>query len=391
MASLIIRCPARPVASPAEDWSVQDLYFSWAYAGQGDFQRVIDLDLCPMAEHVIAIVPGIDVRILELKVPAVSTKKIIQILPMLIEDELLSTATDTSIQLLPPVVSSLPDRRLVSLINREWLLWLSVKLAATHCEKIQLIPESLLLPGLASTVFFHQEDATSFYTLKDSPYTFTCWSQPTTEPLLAIAEPSHKLELVEISDALLIKGVSSEIGHYEAINLLPQEFYEYRRARHSESLHWFSRDLWKSPLRWTRYATLTLCLSYACYFAVLVWQDWQWNTTLDKATQQVLSERVGQQVDFTRLVSASCDAAHRNLETCSGDFERLLPLLQRVLQDTPPEALKSLEYSKQGLIFELQESSLSTRQHLAILKNYPVTRVDSARYLLRPYAGLAYD
>ena len=101
--------------------------------------------------------------------------------------------------------------------------------------------------------------------------------------------------------------------------------------------------------------------------------------------------RTGQQVNFTQLVSASCDAAHRNLETCSGDFERLLPLLQLVLQDTPPEALMSLEYSKQGLIFELQESSLSNNQHLAILKDYSVTRLDSARYLLPPYAGLSDD
>ena len=84
---LIIRCPVRPVAYSPEDWSSQDLYFSWAQSTDDHFKQVLDLDALPVAESVLAIIPGIDVRLTALKVPTVSNKKIIQLLPMLIEDE----------------------------------------------------------------------------------------------------------------------------------------------------------------------------------------------------------------------------------------------------------------------------------------------------------------
>ena len=387
---LIIRCPARPVANNADDWSAQDLYFSWAQGGEVKFKKVLDLDALPVADSVLAIIPGIDVRITELKIPAVSAKKIIQVLPMLIEDELLSLVADTNLQLLPPVLNQSSDRRLVSVIRRDWLLWLSQKLAVINCEQIQLISESMLLPTSASIVFFQQDETTNFYTSKKSSSNIICWSQPATEPILLTEDHSAQPVLQEMSEALLIGGITTEKQSYESINLLPDEFYDFRTERQSELQHWLSRDVWKVPLRWAKYAALTLCLSYLCYFFTLVWQDRQWEALLQNATNQVALDRDGQS-SFTRLVNASCLAAHKNLEKCGGDFERLLLALQNVLKDTPPEALKALEYSKKGLVFELLESTLSNSQRLAIVRDHSVQPLGSARFLLSPYVNLAYD
>ena len=210
MTRLIIRCPARPNANDAQEWSLQDLYFSWAQVDQGSFQKVLDLDACPVADHVLAIIPGIDIRLIELKVPAVNAKKLVQILPMLIEDDLLSSVTETRIQLLPPISEQLPDRRLVSVMDRDWLLWLSEKLAVINCQKIQLISESMLLPASDSILYFQEEDATRFYTSKSSPHDVICWSQPVNEPVLAIREGSSQSELSEISAALLISLSTTE-------------------------------------------------------------------------------------------------------------------------------------------------------------------------------------
>jgi hypothetical protein len=387
---LIIRCPVRPVASNVEDWSSLDLYFSWAQSTEADFAKVLDLDALPVTDSVLAIIPGIDVRLTELKVPAVSTKKIIQILPMLIEDELLSSVSDTSIQLLPPALNQPPDRRLVSVINRDWLLWLSQKLAVINCEKISLIPESMLLPVSDLVVFFQQEDSTIFYTSKKSA-SIICWSQSATDPVLTTEEHNDQPELLALSAALLMSGISTEKKSYESINLLPDEFYDFRRDSQSELQNWLSRDLWKVPLRWAKYSTLTLCVCYLFYIFTLVLQDQKWEALLQNATNQVMPDRVNDQASFKSLVNASCLAAHNNLENCDGDFERLLLALQNVLKDTPPEALKGLEYSKKGLVFELQESILSKSQRLAILQDYSVQRLGSARFLLHPYANLAYD
>jgi hypothetical protein len=388
---LIIRCPVRPVAYDAEDWSSQDLYFSWAPSTDTDFKKVLDLDALPVADSVLAIIPGIDVRLTELKVPAVSNKKIIQLLPMLIEDELLSSVSDTSLQLLPPMLNQSPELRLVSVINRDWLLWLSQKLAVINCEQIQLIPESILLPASDSVVYVEQEDTTHFYTSKKSATDVICWSQPATEPLLATDPLSPEPELLALTAPLLMRGVALEKKSYEAINVLPDAFFDFRRESQSELQHWLSRDLWQVPLKWAKYASLTLCVSYLCYFLTLVWQDQQWAATLQDATNQVLSESGEDQASFTKLVNASCLAAHKNLENCRGDFERQLLALQDVLKNTPPEALKGVEYSKKGLVFVLQESSLSNSQRQALAQEQAVERLGSARFLLSPYAQLAYD
>lgn len=388
---LIIRCPVRPVAINAEDWSAQDLYFSWAHSGEVAFERVLDLDTLPVADSVLAMIPGIDIRLIELKVPAVSAKKIIQVLPMLIEDELLSSVAETNIQLLPQALDQSPDLRLVSVMNRDWLLWLSQKLAMLNCEKIQLISESMLLPVSASVVFFQQEDATNFYTSKKSINNVICWSQPSTDAVLSTDPPDDQLELQELSVARVLSGITTEKESYESINLLPDEFYDFRREQQSEPQHWLSRDIWKAPLRWAKYATLTVCVSYLGYMLTLVWQDRQWEAQLQHATKQVVSDRANSQTSFTNLVNDSCLAAHKNLETCGGDFERLLLTLQNVLKDTPPEALRSVEYSKKGMVFELQESTLSNSQRLALLQDFSVQRLGPARFLLSPYASLAYD
>lgn len=391
MTRLIIRCPIRPIAINPVDWSAQDLYFSWAQSHDGDFEMALDLDALPVADSVLALIPGIDVRLTELKVPAVSTKKIQQILPMLIEDELLSSLSDTNIQLLPPALNQSSDLRLVSVMNRDWLLWLSQKLAVINCEQIQLISESMLLPVSDSVVFFQQEDSTNFYTSKRSASNVICWSQPVGEPVLATKEHHAQPELQELSAARLVSGITTEKKYYESINLLPDEFYDFRRESQSELQHWLSRDLWTIPLRWAKYAMLTLCVSYLCYMFTLVWQDRQWEALLQAATNQVVSDRADSQVSFTKLVNASCLAAHKNIVNCDGDFERLLLTLQNVLKDTPPQALKGLEYSRKGLVFELQESVLSNSQHAAILQDFSVQRLGPARFLLSPYASLAYD
>jgi hypothetical protein len=249
----------------------------------------------------------------------------------------------------------------------------------------------MLLPVSSSVVYFQQEDSTNFYTFKRSASNVMCWSQPAGDPVLAAEEHHAQLELLELSAARLISGLTTEKKSYESINLLPDEFYDFRRDSQSELQHWLSRDLWAVPLRWAKYATLTLCVSYLGYLFTLVWQDWQWETLLRSTANQVLSDRTNDQTSFTKLMSASCLAAHKNLENCDGDFERQLLALQNVLRDTPPEALKSLEYSKKGLAFELQTSLLSNNQRLAILQDHSVNRISATRYLLSPYANLADD
>ena len=389
MASLLIRCPTRPVKVNPEDWSSEDLYFSWAFIHDPAFHAVLDLDACPVADEVIAIIPGIDVRLIELKIPSVSSKKISQMLPMMLEDELLSSVSATSIQLLPPFANQMPDKRLVSVIERDWLLWLGKKLAVMNCEKIQLIPESLLLPTHASTIYCEPQEDTVFYSSKKSFQEIVCWSQPASEKVILFTEPEHPSEFTEVSIDLLKAGLETEKKVYQYIDLLPTEFSAFRKKNQSELQHWFSQELWKSPLKWLGYLSATLIVSYSFYLGFMIWQDLQWQKVIQKTIQQVLVHENINQPSFPLLVESSCLAAHKNHETCEGDFERMLIALQELLGSIAPGALKSIEYSKKGLAFQLNESAFSENQQLVFADHASLQSLGPAHYLLKPYANLS--
>ena len=44
-----------------------------------------------------------------------------------------------------------------------------------------------------------------------------------------------------------------------------------------------------------------------------------------------------------------------------------------------------------GLVFDLQEAALSDNQRLALLQDSSIRRLGPERFLLSPYASLAYE
>jgi hypothetical protein len=367
------------------------LYFSWGFADDNNFQPALDLEACAVADEVIALLPGIDVRLIELQIPSVSSKKINQVLPMLLEDELLSSVTATNIQLFAPLAYQMPDRRLVSVVDRDWLLWLSEKLAVINCKRIQLIPESLLLPASTTAIYFEQKDDTVFYCVKKSIKETICWSQLATEKIIMLNDADENPDLRAVSIDLLTQGLVTEKKVYEYVDLLVAEFAAFRKNNNSELQNWFSTELWKSPLRWVCGLGFTLLISYFFYLGVLFLQDLQWQKVIKKATDQILVNENINAPSFPLLVASSCLAAHKNHETCAGDFERMLIALPEMLGNLAPGALKSIEYSKNGLAFELQEPALSQDRHLVFANNGFVERIGPSHYLLKPYANLGHE
>jgi hypothetical protein len=392
MSTLIIYCPIKPSTTQSELWEEEDLYFLWGLSSQDLFQPTLDLETCPVTDQVIAIIPNIDIRITELKIPSVSTKKLIQVLPLLLEDELLSAPSSTYLRLLPPFPNQAKDHRMISIMDRDWLMWLSRRLASLYCERIQLIPESLVLPSSEDIIFHIQKDNNNFYTYKKNMANITSWVQAKGEKPIEILERSEPLQVVDISFSVLKNGITSEKNIYEYINLLPQEFQSFRRANHTEMQHWLSFELWREPLRWTSYFSLMILVCYLSYLFFIIWQDRQWQNALHQSTLQVLAHKTINQPTIPILIDSSCQAAHLNHETCTGDFERMLISLQEILKDSPPEALQSIEYSKKGLGFEFQGTLISRNQlHLNYFGSDSIQSIDASHYFIKPYANLNHE
>ena len=384
MTTLIIRCPHKPFATNSESWNVEDLQFSYGFSNRNHFQTTSNLESCPVADKVIAILPSIDVRLALLKLPAISSKKMQQVLPMLLEEELLSPSSSTEVKILPPIASLINDQRLVSIIDQQWLLWISQQLALLNCEKIQLISEGLLLPSDPSTSFFSQNEQYQIYTVKKNETDIVSWAQLKNDVPIHFDEQGH---LKEITWELLQNGLLTEQRVYEYINFLPRSFLELRKNNRTEMHHWYSAQLWQEPFKWVKYLSCTILFCYLSYFLFLIWQDRQWQDVLYKSTGYVITSNSPYPNKLSELVNEECRATHKNNESCSADFERLLMTLQKELGDQSLDSLKSLEFNSQGLIVELSNPRMMNKQ----IKNDAIVRIDEGHLLVTPFAKSKHD
>lgn len=384
MTTLIIRCPHKPFTSSSESWNIEDLSFSYGFSNRDHFQTTSNLESCPVADKVIAIIPSIDVRLTTLKLPSISSKKMQQVLPMLLEEELLSQATKTELKILPPMAGLLNDQRVVSIIDQQWLLWISQQLSQLNCEKIQLISEGLLLPADASTTYFTSNEQYQIYTIKNNDTDIVSWVQFNNDAPIHFGGRSH---FKEISSEALQKGLISEKKTYEFINFLPRSFSELRKNSRTEVQHWLSSHLWQEPFTWAGYFSCTILFCYFSYFLFLIWQDRQWQDVLYKSTGYVITSNSPYPNKLSELVHEECLATHKNNEHCSADFEKLLITLQKELGNQSQDAIKNLEFNSRGLIVELTNPGIVN----PLIKNDAIVLIDAGRLLVTPFAKTTND
>jgi hypothetical protein len=107
------------------------------------------IDSMPYADEALVLLPTLDVRLIETKVPLANPKKLQAILPTLIEEYVLSNAATLHIDLLPPVGGQPAMDRTLAAIDRAWFTWITAQLEQLLTHRVRLIPDCLLLalPG----------------------------------------------------------------------------------------------------------------------------------------------------------------------------------------------------------------------------------------------------
>ena len=114
---------------------------------------IAQLPACNMTE---VIVPGQLVSYVQITAPKVSDKKLIEILPFMIEDSLLTPPED-----IHTVITQRHNSLVtVAIIQKSWLQQLIQALASYHLNPKRIMPDFLLLPHVADTWVIAQKDNT---------------------------------------------------------------------------------------------------------------------------------------------------------------------------------------------------------------------------------------
>jgi type II secretory pathway component PulL len=161
MSTLLIRCPLKPFAGAftglAGEW--EDLAcaqrFEWCLVEDVDAlsastsplsmqSGIGSIDSMPYANEALVLLPTLDVRLIETKVPLANPKKLQAILPTLLEEYVLSNTATMHISALPPVPGQSAMDRTLAAIDRAWFNWITSQLEHVLSSRVRLIPDCLL-------------------------------------------------------------------------------------------------------------------------------------------------------------------------------------------------------------------------------------------------------
>jgi general secretion pathway protein L len=147
LSTLYIRLPARAVAETVPNWSALSCPFALAAHG-GAIERegttaIADMaDAVASSQRVVLLLAASDVTLLRLQVPPLSPARLKTALPNLVEDRLISDASDCVV-----VAGGTHDgMRTIAVVQRAWLDMLANSLISLGARHISAVPAQLCLP-----------------------------------------------------------------------------------------------------------------------------------------------------------------------------------------------------------------------------------------------------
>jgi hypothetical protein len=467
MSLLIIRCPLKPfagtdAASPS-DW--QDLscaeQFEWCLlddvSSDGGESSESELavgtqfgvgttESMPYADEALVLLPSLDVRLIDAKVPLANAKKLQQILPNLIEDYVLTGVDSIAAQALPPVPGSPALQRTLALIDRAWLSWLNQQLERLLAPRVRLIPECLLLSvaveGEPSMLAYQRFEDSIIFTQRTGLQLGVSW----VEHEAAGTGTDIDVEDIVLPQALVgsaLKEIAWEwvipaakeylqINHNSrapnfALNLLPKHFKRdaksfgksglasvtgifsgkgLRSSINAAGLAWTDPLVWRQALNWLRYFAISLVLGYGVYLSWMMVSNWRWGKQMELLSVQSLSPAsvaaLNQAKDSNSAAAvlntftkqATLDQRRRGVAV-DADFAAMAAKLQQLKAAYGPEVLQKIEYDGYAIVFELKPSvaAISPKEVLKRARSMgmAITALGSNQYRLEPYSGLGGD
>jgi hypothetical protein len=435
---LIIHCPVKPFSETAisdGDFASLRDSFEWCLCetnsihAQYQSSGVGSIDSMPYADEVLVLMPTLDIRLIEIKVPLVKTKKLLQVLPSLVEDEVLDSIENSLVYALPPLPSQSSSLRTVAIINRSWFFWLTKQLRGILTQRIRLIPDCMILPlqndssasrGNPGTCIALQENnGVMIYTWHKTAQIGIAWVEYSdTEQLPSLLQNITPLKwewswMVENSFTFSRRtdigaaGINLLLAAPTPSKSIKKISFDWMRnpvapLAHSlgQNTSWIDRSLWATPARWAIYAMSSIILGLGVYASWLGIDNWRWKRNMELSAAQflaletitLLSQSKGNN-SITELFvkEATQEARNKGLPT-DADFVAMTGKLQQLKTALGKESINRMEYNGHYIDFEFKPAGeiLSSKEVIQKAQSLGlmVTDLGNNRYRLQPYAGL---
>jgi hypothetical protein len=457
MSILIIRCPLKPfagtdAASPS-DW--QELscaeQFEWAlsddvnadsdieFAQMGKQFGVGTTESMPYADEALVLLPTLDVRLIDAKVPLANAKKLQQILPNLIEDYVLTVVEAIAVQALPPVPGSPALQRTLALIDRAWLSWLNQQLERLLTPRVRLIPECLLLSesvkGEPSVLIYQRVEDSTIFTQRTGLQLGVSWVEhdavgiDTSDIVLPQALVGSALKeiawdwVVPAAQEYLQTNRNSRAPNF-ALNLLPKHFKRVaksfgkgglasvtgmfsgkglRSSINAAGLAWTDPLVWRQPFHWLRYFGISLVLVYGVHVSWMMVSEWRWGKQMELLAVQSLSPASVAALNQAKVANNSnailsaftkqvtLEQRRRGI-VVDADFAAMTAKLQQLKAVYGPEVLQKIDYDGYVIVFEFKPGIAMTEPKEVLKRarslGMAISSLGSNQYRLEPYSGL---
>ncbi|RKP58517.1 type II secretion system protein GspL [Pararobbsia silviterrae] len=167
MTTLIVQLPPRDPAAPAQEWSLPALPFVLLdKRGRTMRSGSAGMALLPKAALTVALVAARDTLLLRAKVPPVKGLKLRQILPNVVEDQIIQDPQTCHIAVDPePAVNGV---KLLAVIDRGWMRFLTEAFSTAGHRNVRMVPLTAGLPASDDSAFVGVPSATGIETDEDA-------------------------------------------------------------------------------------------------------------------------------------------------------------------------------------------------------------------------------
>lgn len=415
---LVIYCPVNPRSLHQHDQEDLDITgpaerFRWCllqFNPKGSAAESVDhgtggLPDVPFAEEALVLLPTIDVRLIQTKVPLVASKKLEALLPTLTEPYLLEQRAPLRYQLFPPITGTQGINRTIAVSSDAWMTWLEAALASLPVKTLRMIPDCLLLEppgqdaGNAHQEFLVNQAAELAVISTREGENWGCgWLEfGNGQAMLQSAFPAAHIQNFDWS--WFVPRVLAWQQRKSPINLMRSNT-DIKKAGRSVNVKTVAR--WQPKVRWGEWqrpaklgaiAGGVYLVGSLLYLATLVLSNWRWeNTLIATVRPQLATPPPEASAVLPAYVKQAVQRIHAQGQDTPADFLPMASRLQVLLNIYPTGTLESIQFDRAGLTFTLRANH-STPDKTVLLKrasSMEIALVPLAKneYRMLPLAGL---